>query len=99
MTNETTSNEPHHDNRDSHNPDSFRDKLHEIIFGADTPAGIWFDIALLIAILVSVTCVCLATVESIDRRWNDWFYSNRMDVDGFVHHRVSAASVLRFVDP
>jgi voltage-gated potassium channel len=51
----------------------FRDKIHEIIFGADTPAGIWFDVALLIAILISVVCVCLGTVESINEQWSNAF--------------------------
>jgi len=50
-----------------------RDKIHEIIFGADTPAGLGFDVCLLVAILISVTCVCLGTIESINQDWNVWF--------------------------
>lgn len=40
-----------------------RERLHEIIFEADTPAGIAFDVFLLIAILVSVIATCWETVE------------------------------------
>jgi voltage-gated potassium channel len=38
--------------------------MYDIIFEADTPAGRWFDIALLIAILASITIVSLETVPS-----------------------------------
>lgn len=41
----------------------WREKLHEIIFEADTGAGKAFDIILLIAILVSVVTLSLETVE------------------------------------
>ena len=44
----------------------WREKLHEIIFEADTPAGKTFDIFLLVAILVSVVTVSLETVETLD---------------------------------
>jgi voltage-gated potassium channel len=40
-----------------------REKIHEIIFGAETPAGALFDIALLIAIVLSVVVICLQTVD------------------------------------
>jgi voltage-gated potassium channel len=43
----------------------WREKLHEIIFEADTPAGKAFDIFLLISILVSVVTVSLETVEEL----------------------------------
>lgn len=42
----------------------WREKLHEIIFEADTPAGKAFDVALLVAILMSVVATCLQTVDS-----------------------------------
>ena len=42
-----------------------REKLHEIIFEADTPAGKAFDIALLVAIVVSIIAVCLESVASV----------------------------------
>jgi len=43
----------------------WREKLHEIIFEADTPAGKTFDIFLLVAILVSVITVSLETVKEL----------------------------------
>jgi len=44
-------------------PDPFREKLHEVIFEADTRAGKFFDILLLIFILASVICVMLESVD------------------------------------
>ena len=46
---------------------SRRARLHEIIFEADTTAGRAFDIALLVAILVSVFAVMLESVPDIQR--------------------------------
>lgn len=43
----------------------WREKLHEIIFEADTPSGKRFDVILIIAIVVSVIAVMLDSVESI----------------------------------
>ncbi len=46
-------------------PKNWRDRLHEVIFEAETPAGKAFDIALLVAILSSVLAVMLESVPSI----------------------------------
>ena len=43
----------------------WRRQLHEVIFEADTPAGKAFDVALLVAILLSVVAVLLESVASI----------------------------------
>ena len=51
-------------------------KLHEIIFEADTPAGKFFDIILLITILLSVLFVSLESITSIDQVYH--FYLNWM---------------------
>lgn len=48
----------------------WRYKLHEIIYEADTPAGRFFDIALLIAIIVSVVAVMLESIEEIDQKYH-----------------------------
>ena len=59
----------------------WRKRLHEIIFEADTPAGKAFDVALLLAILLSVLTVILESVPSIDARHHDallateWFFT------------------------
>lgn len=42
---------------------SFKEKLYEIIFEADTPAGKYFDILLFLAIFASVVVVALETVN------------------------------------
>jgi voltage-gated potassium channel len=43
----------------------WRLKLHEVIFEADTPAGKWFDVLLILSILVSVVLVMLDSVSAI----------------------------------
>jgi len=44
---------------------AWKNKLHEIIFEAETPGGKTFDVALLIAIIVSVLVVIFDSVDSI----------------------------------
>ena len=46
-----------------------KDKIHEIIFEADTKAGKRFDIWLIIFILLSVIGVMLSSVSSIDEHY------------------------------
>ena len=43
----------------------WRFRMHEVIFEADTPAGKAFDVALLVAIVLSVTAVLLESVAQI----------------------------------
>ena len=43
----------------------WRNRLHEIIFEADTPAGKLFDVLLFAAILISVGLTMLQSVESL----------------------------------
>ena len=45
----------------------FRQRIHEIIFGADDFAGALFDVVLLILIVASIVVVCLDTVPDIGR--------------------------------
>ena len=40
-------------------------KLHEIIYEADTPAGKWFDILLLLFIVASALFVMLESVKGL----------------------------------
>jgi voltage-gated potassium channel len=44
---------------------AWRDRAHQIVFEADTPAGRAFDLALVILILVAVLCVMVETVEGL----------------------------------
>lgn len=51
----------------------FRERLYEIIFEADTPAGKTFDVLLLISILASVIVVMLETVPQLNAKHKDLF--------------------------
>ncbi len=59
----------------------WRAQLHEIIFEADTPAGKWFDVILLWAILLSVASVMLESVAGIRASYGpalrniEWFFT------------------------
>ncbi len=44
----------------------WKNRLHEIIYEADTPLGKWFDIVLFILIIASVILVMLESVKEID---------------------------------
>jgi voltage-gated potassium channel len=46
----------------------WRERLHEVIFEAETPAGKAFDVALLVLILTSVVAVCLESVAPFRER-------------------------------
>ena len=53
-------------------PDRFsawRARLHEIIFGTDTPAGKTFDVVLIVSILLSVAAVTLESITSLGQRY------------------------------
>ncbi len=56
-------------------------RLHEIIFEADTPASKWFDIVLIVSILLSVIVVMLDSVRHIREAHGDllhlaeWFFT------------------------
>lgn len=43
-------------------------KLHEVIYEADTPMGKWFDLVLLVVIILSVVLVMLESVKEFDAR-------------------------------
>ena len=51
---------------------SLRSRLHEIIFEADTPAGKFFDVALLMLIILSVIAVMLESTSTIAARYGPW---------------------------
>jgi len=50
---------------------NWKEKLHEIIYEADTPAGKLFDVILLFFILFSIVLVMLESVKSIDNKYHD----------------------------
>ena len=53
---------------------TWRNKLHEIIFEADTPVGKLFDIVLIVLILLSVIAVMLDSVTGIRLAFGDTLY-------------------------
>lgn len=52
------------------NKHTWKTKLHEIIYEADTRAGKLFDIILLIAILASIVLVMLESISSFDEKYH-----------------------------
>lgn len=50
-------------------PAAWRQKIHEVIFEADTPLGKLFDVVLLIAILISTVAVMAETVKEFEVKW------------------------------
>ncbi len=63
------------------NKNSLQEKLHEIIFEADTKAGKAFDIVLILSILLSVLAVMLDSVKAINLQYGkelyyiEWFFT------------------------
>ena len=51
---------------------SWRHKLHEILYEADTPSGKIFNIALFIVIIASIIFVMLESIGSIDSKYHDF---------------------------
>lgn len=52
---------------------SFKKRLHDIIFYTDTPAGKAFDITILVLIIISVIAVMLSSVDGIDAKYGTYF--------------------------
>ena len=52
--------------------DRWRERIHEIIFEADTPAGKAFDVTLLVLISISVLAVSLESVAAIEAYFGPW---------------------------
>ncbi|TXD85144.1 ion transporter [Subsaximicrobium wynnwilliamsii] len=53
---------------------TWRSKLHEVIYEADTPAGKTFDVILLVAILASLAFVMLESVSHIDAKYHEFLF-------------------------
>ncbi|ARV06008.1 ion transporter [Polaribacter sp. SA4-10] len=51
---------------------SWKERLHEIIYEADTRAGKLFDVILLVAILASILLVMLESVEHLDNKYHNF---------------------------
>jgi voltage-gated potassium channel len=51
----------------------WRNRLHEIIFEADTKLGKLFDVSLLVLIIISIILVMLESVSEINLLYGEWF--------------------------
>ncbi len=49
---------------------NWKNKLHEIIYEADTPMGKWFDLILILLIIISVILIMLESVKEIDVKYH-----------------------------
>ncbi len=90
--------------------DNWKGKLYDIIFEADTPAGKYFDIILIISILLSVFVVMLDSVRSFRIAYGnllhdiEWFFTILFTIEYFlrmicVKNKVKyATSVFGLVD-
>lgn len=82
-------------------PEGWRAHLHEIIFEADTRAGRAFDVALIIAIVASITVVSLDTVESIAKEHHalltaaEWFFTILFSIE-YILRLVCVQNRLRY---
>ena len=80
---------------------NWRDRIHEVVFEADTPAGKTFDVALLVAILVSVAIVMLESVAAIRDRFGsvlillEWFFTILFTLE-YVARLLSVGRPLRY---
>jgi len=69
---------------------TFKEKLWEIIFEAETPSGKFFDVALLWVIGASVLAVMLESVASIDLRYHkqlataEWVFTTIFTIEYFL---------------
>jgi len=79
-----------------------RNKLNEIIFGTDTPAGKAFDIVLLIAIIASVAAVVLDSISAINIRYGallyvvEWTFTILFTIE-YLLRIISAKSAKKYV--
>lgn len=85
-------------------------KFYEVIFGTETPAGKWFDIALIAVITVSVAVVMLDSIVDLHIRYGalflqlEWFFTILFTVEYLVriwcttNRRGYALSVYGIVD-
>jgi voltage-gated potassium channel len=79
----------------------WRERVHEIIFEADTPAGKAFDVFLIVAILASVIAVMLDSVKTIGAEYGaalyaiEWFFTILFTVE-YVLRLISVTRPARY---
>ncbi len=83
-------------------PASWRLRLHEIIFEADTPAGKFFDIVLILTIIMSVITVMFDSVAEIRAQYGqtlyiiEWFFTLLFTVE-YALRILSLGNPMRYV--
>lgn len=79
----------------------WRKTLHEIIFEADTPAGKWFDIILIISIVLSVVIVMLDSISSVRQEHRallyffEWFFTILFTIE-YILRLISVGRSIRY---
>jgi voltage-gated potassium channel len=79
----------------------WRERLHEIIFEADTPLGKGFDVALLLAIFLSILAVMLESVAGVRERYGpllraaEWFFTILFTIE-YLLRLISVRRPLRY---
>ena len=67
-----------------------KQRIHQIIFGTDTPAGKTFDLVLIYSILISVAVVMLESIDSIRLEYKtyldgvEWFFTIAFTIEYFL---------------
>ena len=79
----------------------WRQKLHEVIFEADTRAGKLFDVILIWAVILSVVVVILDSVNSYQEKYGDilyaleWFFTILFSIE-YIFRLISVRHPLRY---
>jgi voltage-gated potassium channel len=79
----------------------WREIMFEIIFEADTPAGKWFDIILIICILLSVMTVMLDSVSAISSKYGElldafeWFFTILFSIE-YIFRLICVGKPIRY---
>lgn len=80
---------------------TWRKVLHEVIFEADTPAGKWFDVILIISIVLSVIVVMLDSISAIRSvhgnvlYFIEWFFTILFTIE-YIFRLISVGKPLRY---
>ena len=83
-----------------HKP-NIRELIHEVIFEADTPAGKWFDVVLILSIVASIAAVMADSVGSIRVNHGtllvvaEWFFTILFTVE-YILRLISVRSPLKY---
>lgn len=64
-----------HSGNNRNKEQSWRDQLHEVIFGTETPLGKLFDLILLISIVLSIIIVFLDSVQQLRQEHGRFFFA------------------------